>query len=106
MQAQRSWRNWKNHTAADHKGRYTVGKTFVNHKISGIADHSGMNPGGIPHQVIEPVSAGAPCRVLVQAIYAVQDIRMVRHLKIRHCRFTKFLDLNIFCVIPAYRKNF
>ena len=31
-----------NHIAADHERRHTVGKSSVNHEITGIGNHSGM----------------------------------------------------------------
>ncbi len=89
------------HIAANHKRGNTIGKSLIDHKITGIAYHCGMNSRGFTHEIIEAVSAGTPCGILVQTTDTLYNIRVVGHLKIRLYRLSVFFYFYIFTVIPT-----
>ena len=87
------------HIAADHERRHAVGESPVNHKIAGIGDHSGMNPGNIPHQIIKSVSGHFPGAVQIQSVEGLHDFRVVRNLEIGNLRLAETLHLHILAVV-------
>ena len=88
-----------NHIGADHKRRHTIGKATVNHKVTGITDDRRVQPGNIAHQVIEAVTGHLAGSVQINTVKTLHNVRMVRHLKVRHHRLPKALHLYIFTVI-------
>ena len=82
-----------NHIGADHKRRHTIGKATVNHKVTGITDDRRVQPGNIAHQVIEAVTGHLAGSVQINTVKTLHNVRMVRHLKVRHHRLPKALQL-------------
>ena len=81
------------------KRRYTIGKAAVDHEISCIGDHCGMQSCDITHQVVESRFRLPSCCVQINAVEALHDICMVRDLEIRYYRLTESLDLYVLAVI-------
>ena len=61
-----------------------------------------MQPGHIPHEIIEAVAGGLAGRVQVNAVEPLHDVHMVRDLKVRHHRLAKALQFHVFAVVPAH----
>ena len=49
------------HIAADHKWRYTVCESAVDHKISRIGNHCGMKSCNVTHQIVKTVARYFSC---------------------------------------------
>ena len=89
--------------AADHKRRYTIGKSTVDHEIARIRDHCGMKSRDIAHQIIETITGYLSCRIEINTVKTVHNVCMVRDLKIRNHRLTEFLNLHIAGIIRSDR---
>ena len=85
----------------DHKRRDAVSEALVNHEVSGIGQHSFMKSGDIAHQVIKAVAGHPSGGVHINAVEPLHDFRVVRNLKVRHCRFAEPLQLHICAVIRS-----
>ena len=85
--------------AADHKGRYTVGKAASDHEVSCIGNHCRVKSGNIAHQIVEAVSCYSSGSIQINAVKTLHDICVVGDLKIRNHWLTELLDLYIFTVI-------
>ena len=93
------------YAAADHERRDTISESLVDHEVSCVADHCGMDSCSIAHQVIETVTTGTSCALLVQTVQTIQNICMIRNLKIRNYGLTKLLDLYVLAVILTDRNG-
>ena len=91
------------HLGADHERRDVIGEALVNHEIPRIGGHGAVQPGNVPHQVVEALARHAAGGLFVQAIKAHHDIRVVRHLKIGVGLLTELLHFHIFAVVTANR---
>ena len=95
--------NAGNYVAADHKWRYAVSKSTVDHEITCVCDHCGMQSCDVSHQVIESVSGNFSCTVKVDTVERFHDFCMVWDFKIRNNRLTEAFDLYVFAVIFSDR---
>ena len=79
-------------------------KSAVDHEISCIGNHCGMQSCDITHQIVEAVSCYS-CLLRLRSIPSkrLHDICMIRNLKIRNNRLAEFLDLYVLAVIFADR---
>ena len=93
------------YAAADHERRDAISESLVDHEVSCVADHCGMDSCSIAHQVIETVTTGTSCALLVQTVQTIQNICMIRNLKIRNYGLTKLLDLYVLAVILTDRNG-
>ena len=91
--------NAGNHVAADHERRYAIGKASVNHEITGIGQHCGMQSRNIAHQVIESVSGYLSCAVQIDAVETLHNLGVVRNLEIRNYRLAVTLNLYVLAVV-------
>ena len=91
--------NAGDHIGTDHKGRYTVGETAVDHKVSGIGDHGRMQSGDIAHQIVETVSRNLSGGFQIDPVKPLHDLRMIRDLKVRCHGISEFLDFHITAVV-------
>ena len=85
--------------AADHKGRYTVGKAAANHKVSCVGDHGRVKSGNITHQIVKAIPGHFSGSVQINAVKTLHNVCMVRNLKLRNCRLSELFDLYILAVI-------
>ncbi len=94
-----------NNIASDHKWRYAVCKSSVNHKIPGIAYYRRVKSCNITHKIIETVSRNTSCCIQVNTVEAFHDIRMIGYLKIGNHRLAVLCYLNVFRIILSYRNT-
>ena len=83
----------------DHKRRYTVSKSAVDHEISCVRDDCGMNSCDVTHQVIESVSGYLSCCIKVDAVETLHNVCVIWNLEIRNNRLAKFLDLYVAAIV-------
>ena len=62
-----------------------------------------MKPCNITHQIIKTISGNTTCRIHINTIQALHDLRVVRNLKIRYNRITEPLYFNICTVVRTNR---
>ena len=91
------------HVAMDHEGGNAIGKSLIDHEVSGIGQHAFMQPGNIPQQIVESLTGNTPCGIHINAVKALHDLRMIGNGEIRHHRFSKAGDLHIAAVIRSDR---
>ena len=91
--------------ATDHKRRYAVSKSTVDHKISRIRDHCGMQSRDVAHQIIETVTRYLSGSVKINTVKTAHNVCMIRNLKIGNHRLTKLLDLHIAGIIRTDRNR-
>ena len=91
------------HAASNHERRNTIGKSLVNHEISCIADHCGMNSGSIAHQVIETVAAGSAGALFIKTVNSFQYICMIRYFKIGNLGLTESGNFHVLGIVLADR---
>ena len=94
------------YAAADHERRNAIGESLIDHEVSRIADHCRMDSCCITHQIIETITAGTSCTLLIQTVQTIQDICMIRNLKIRNYGLAEFLDLYVLAVVLTDRHRF
>ena len=97
--------NTGNYIASDHERRYTVSKSFVDHKISCVRDNCGMNSCDVAHQIIETITCYFSCTVQIQTIERFHDFCMIRNFKIRNHRLTETFDLYVLAVVFSNRNR-
>ena len=89
------------HVAVDHEGGNTEGEALVDHKVSRIGQHRFMEPGNIPHEVVEAVAGDPAGSVHVDAVEGLHDLGVVGDLKVGDHRLTEALDFHIAAVVRA-----
>ena len=77
--------------SVDHKRRHTVGKSAVDHKVTGIRQNSGMQSRNVSHQVVKTVSGNFSCAVQINTIERFHNVCVIWNLKIRNDRIAKTL---------------
>ena len=85
----------------NHKGRDAVGKALVDHKVPGVGNHRGLEPGNVAHEIVEAVAAGLAGAVQVDAPKALHNLGVVGHLEVGHHRLAKALHFHVFAVVLA-----
>ena len=81
----------------------TEGEALVDHKVSRIGQHRFMEPGNIPHEVVEAVAGDPAGSVHVDAVEGLHDLGVVGDLKVGDHRLTEALDFHIVAVVRADR---
>ena len=46
------------HVGVNHVGGDAVGKALADHKVPGVAEHRGVQPGNVPQEIVEAVAGG------------------------------------------------
>ena len=64
-----------------------------------------MQTRNISHQVVEAVAGGIACTVEVQSIQRIENISVIRNLKVRNDRFAESFDFNVLAVIFSDRNG-
>jgi len=95
--------NTGNYIASDHERRYTVSKSFVDHKISCVRDNCGVDSCDVSHQIIETITCHFSRTVQIQPIERFHDLRMIRNFIIRNNRLAETFDLYVLAVIFSNR---
>ena len=93
------------HISVDHKGRDTVDKALVDHEVTGIGQHGGVQTGDVSHEIIEAVSGGSAGGIHVNAVEAFHDLGMIGNLIVRHHRVAEALNFDVAAVIRSERNG-
>ncbi len=83
------------------KGGNTEGEALVDHKVSRIGQHRFMEPGNIPHEVIEAVAGDTAGSVHIDAVEALHYLGVVGNIKIGDYRFAEALYFDVAAVVRA-----
>ena len=94
-----------NNITSDHKRRYTICKTSVDHKIAGIRYHCRMQSCYISHKIIKTVSCNFSRTVKINAVKRFHNLCVIRNFKIRNYRLSKTLEFYILTVIFSNRNR-
>ena len=91
------------HVAMDHEGGDAVGEALIDHEVTGVGQHGGVEPGNIAHQVIEAVAGDPTGGIHIHAVEALHDLSVIGDLVIGHHRLAEALHLYVGAVIRANR---
>ena len=91
------------HIASDHKGRDTISKSPVYHKIPCIGNYGRVKSGNISHQIIKSVSGNLSGTVQINTAELLHYFRMIRDVKLRNYRITILFNLHILSIILTNR---
>ena len=91
------------HIATNHKRWNAICESTINHKISCIGNHSGVQSCDISHEIIKSVSSHITSSIQINSVKFFHNFCMIRNFKIRHNRLTISLNLHIFTVIFSNR---
>ena len=89
------------HIAVNHEGGDAVNEAFVDHEVTGIGQHGGVQTGDVPHEIVEAVSGGSSGGIHVDAVEALHNFRMIRNLIIRHNGLPEAFDLDVEAVVRS-----
>ena len=95
----RKTHNSIHHTATHHERRNAISESFVNHKISGIAQHCRMYSGSVTYEIIKSIACNSSRRFFVKAINPIQNICMIWYFIVGNNRISKFFNFYIFTVV-------
>ena len=91
--------NALHHIAVDHEGGDAEGEALADHEVPGVGQHRLVEPGDIPHQVVE-ARAGHPARrVHVHPVEALHNIGVVGDIKLRDDGLAELLHLHVLAVV-------
>ena len=89
------------HVSVDHEGGDAEGEALVDHKVPGVGQHRLVEPGHIPHQVVEAIARHPAGSVHVHPVEALHDLGVVGDLKGGGGGFAEPLHLHIGGVVGA-----
>ena len=95
--------NALDHLAVDHKRRNAVSEALIDHKISRIGQHGGVQAGDVAHQIVKSVAGDSASGIHIYPIELFHDLSMVRNLKIRHFRLAEALHFHVAAVVRTDR---
>ena len=93
------------YVGTDHKRRYTVSESAVDHEISCVRDNCGVDSCNVAHQVVESVSGNFSCCIKIDTVETLHNVCVIWNLKIRNNRLTKLLDLYVAAIVFSDRNG-
>ena len=91
----------RNDVAMNHVRGNHVSEAFVNHKITRIRKHRGMQACNIARQIVESLPRSTARGIYVDTIQLFQNIQMVGNFKVGNRRLAKACKLDVFFIVLA-----
>ena len=93
------------YVGTDHKRRYTVSESAVDHEISCVRDNCGVDSCDVAHQIVESVSGNLSCCVKINTVKTLHNVCVIWNLEIRNNRLTKLLNLYVATIVFSDRNG-